>query len=424
MNRRTALAGVSAACVALAGGALLSGGEGQAAPIRAADCVFYRVHSTDRGLSTLSRVQAADGTVVRIGGLGHRVNAVGYSVRSNTIWGLSTRSTGGSFDNGAHVVSIAGNGAVVDYGQVHRINGLPFPAGRLAEATAGTVVGDLLVVRDRRALFSIDVNPASNTFLGLVAVTPLWPSDAVRDVDDFDFRATDRRFYGVTTDDRRSAAVLRIDPDTGRVSTVDGVRLPGAGAYGAVVVGPDNSLYATVNDSHDRSRLFRVGLAGGQVDEVAAWAAVSSSDATGCLPSAAPPVIPPSPSPTSPAPQLPEPPNEPPPVAAPPAPLPVPVPVPAPRTTVATTSPAAEVPVLPPPVVVPEPVRTQPALSPTPIPVVPPARATNRQSPTTTVVATSDRTHRKTEKKRRWGLTVLILVIGAGAAAASSRRRH
>ncbi len=426
MTRRVAPAGVAAACAIVAGGIVLACvGESRAEPIgvQAVDCAFLRVHSTgERGLSVLSRVRLADGSTERIGALGYRVNAIAYAPRGTAVYGLASRDAEGEFEHGAHVVVLGGDGSVADLGGVHRVTQLPFPRGGFAGATAGAVIGDHLVVRDGRALYEIDVNPRSSRYLGLVRVTPLWPAELARTVDDFDVRAADGALYGVTTHVPHHGRVVRIDPVGGRVSHVDGPRLPGGRAYGSAVVGPDDALYAATNRADGRSRLFRVGLGpGATVDEVAVWPAVESADATGCLPAAVPPTTT-TPSTTTPVPPTPVPPTPPEPTPTPPKPTPAPAPqVPdlptIPRTpTTPTGSPPPGAPAPAPP--------AGPLAPPGPPPGQAPAVRAKHERPRVAAGSSGSRSREATEKKRRWGLTLLVLVLGAGAAASSGRARH
>ncbi|WP_026316531.1 DUF6923 family protein [Actinokineospora enzanensis] len=405
LDKRVVLAAAGVACVVGAAGVVLRGAEGEAAQPRGTDCVFYRVHSPDSGLSVLSKVDLADDTVTRVATLGYRVNAIGYSVPLNTLWGLATRDAHGSFTNGAHVVAISGNGSVVDYGQVHSNNDLVFPHDRFMSVTAGTMVGNTLVIREAATLYRIDLNPSSPDYMALVGSTPMWPGGLASDVDDFDVRAGDGLAYGVSAADHEHARVVRIDLTSGQVSRVDAPALPGSSSYGMVVMGPDDALYAGANRVEGAARLYRVGLdPNAHVDPIATWAAVSSADATSCLPGIAPATT----APPSPPQQQPVPP----PAARTTTPPP-------PRVTSTVISPTP-IPVVPPP-----PPAVPPAVPPpVPAPPVPAARATFRKPPPTVAAPHVNSAHHSTQEKRRWGVTMLVIIIGAGAAAAAGRRRR
>ncbi|PPK68877.1 hypothetical protein V5P93_001249 [Actinokineospora auranticolor] len=409
MNRRATLAGTAALAVVLAGGAVLTGvtgGESRAAQPGGPDCVFYRVHSTDYGLSVLSSVDLADNTITRVGTLGYRVNALGYSARRNTLWGLASRNADGVFADGAHVVAIGGDGSVADLGPVRRLNPGQVP-DLLRGATAGAVVGDRLVVRDGVALFQIDIDPDSSTYLSLVGVRTLSPAPLANAVDDFDVR--DGEAYGVSNADPTVGQVVRIDLDSGQVSRVDAPGLPGGTSYGMVVLGTDGALYAASNRQLEQSVLYRVGLApGAPVTTLTAWPAVSSSDATSCLPGMAPATTPP---PT------------PPPSPQPPAPAPT-TRAPAISTTRPPISPTP-IPIVPPPPPTPDAqlATTAAPQAPPPIPPAPSARRFRAVATTTPPHATR-RARTATQEKRRWGVTVLVLVLGGAAAAGASRARR
>ncbi|GAA3053510.1 DUF6923 family protein [Actinokineospora globicatena] len=399
------LATVGAVGVVLAGSAVLGLAEGEAAP--AVSCTFFRVHSADVwGFSVLSRVNLANTAAQRIATLDYRVNAIAYSEDTNSLWGLSTRSTSGVFGDGAHVVSIGTDGDVIDHGPVRRVNELAFPNDWFTTATAGTIVGNELVVRVDAAIYRIDLDPASNTYLGVVDAVMTHPGGQVSNVDDFDVR--NGVAYGVAADYSRSR-VVRIDLRTGQVTRVETTGLPGSASYGVALLAPDGALYAAANRIGDRSPVYRIDLGTGVATEVGSWPPVASADATACLPGVEPATTPqPTPQTPPPAPAPPRPPQRPAPVAIPPSP-PVISPTP--------------IPVVPPPPVVPT--------TAAPPPAAPPVTAAStkrpyRPQPTTPTEEprTTRRASNPTEEKRQWGLTVMVLVVGAGAAAAAGRRRR
>ncbi|GAA2993498.1 hypothetical protein GCM10010483_42440 [Actinokineospora diospyrosa] len=378
--------------------------EGEAAP--ATTCTFFRVHSPDLGMSVLSRVNLADFTMQRIATLRYRVNAIAYSEDTNSLWGLSTRSTEGVFGDGAHVVSIGTDGDVIDHGPVRRVNELHFPIDRFTGATAGTIVGTTLVIRDEAAIYRIDLNPANQTYLGVVDAVMTYPGGQVSNVDDFDVRAGIA--YGVAPDYHRSH-VVRINITTGQVTRVDTPTLPGAASYGVAVLAPDGALYAAANSLGNRSPLFRIDLTTGASQEITAWPAVLSADATACLPGVEPATTPQT---TPPAPQ---------PQPQPPAPGPAPQrPAPAPIVTPATSPVISPTPI---PIVPPPPTTAAPTPAPAPAPAES-VRRPYRPQPTTEAPRVSARARSSTEEKRRWGLTTIVLLVGAGAAAAAGRRRR
>ncbi|WP_436494445.1 DUF6923 family protein [Actinokineospora sp. HUAS TT18] len=277
MRRRLASA-VSLAGVFVFGaaGMLLGAGPGAAAQ---PTCVFLRVHNIgDTGLSVLTRVRLSDGTIDRVGALGYRVDAIGHVPGSAVAYGLASRGLTGPFHDGAHVLAFDGSGSTRDLGPVRG----DVPWDGLVDAKAGAVVGDTLVVRDARSLYSIDIDPRRPTYLSVVRTVELRPAELARTVDDFGVR--DGMLYGVSTYAAYFGQVVRIDPVSGAVTQVPGPRLPGGRAYGAALIGPDGALYAAGNRTAQRSRLYRVELrADAEVREVAAWPAVDSADATGCM---------------------------------------------------------------------------------------------------------------------------------------------
>ncbi|MDQ3404607.1 MAG: hypothetical protein M3548_14655 [Actinomycetota bacterium] len=291
MRPKGALTALGIACAVVVGGAVLPGPAPEAddrVALRSvpASCVALRVHNPDGGLSTLTSVRLPDGATTRLRTLSHRVNAIGYSRRTNLAYGLASHGKAGAFQDGAHVVTLTSSGVLADLGPPRDL-----PEGKLMRATAGTVDGGLLRVRDGRALYNIDIDPDSPSYLGVVSQVRLWPSEFARTVDDFDLRPSDGLLYGVNTLPFLGR-VVRINPRTGAVSHVLGPRLPG-GHFGAVAVGPDNALYAATNSQAGRSRLFRVGFREtSTVTPVAVWPSVSSSDMTGCAGEITPPSTP------------------------------------------------------------------------------------------------------------------------------------
>ena len=205
-------------------------------------------------------------------------------------------------------------------------------------------------------------------------------------------------------------ASLRIDS----AGTVTDLGVIGrAGGDGSVALDA-GAIYATA----DRGRL----PCDGPAVEIVIGLPLLSIGAAGCYCPCCEPTPPPPPTP-------PEPP--------PPSPPPTPAPTPAP-TTSAPPSPRQEPP--PPPVkrpVIPSPTKPKPtpppsppSRSPTPAPPPPvtpkpPAPATSRHvRPTPKPQPVAEDTGRRTEEKRRWGLTALILILGGGAAAAHVRRHR
>ncbi|MBM7772291.1 hypothetical protein JOD54_002495 [Actinokineospora baliensis] len=398
---RRALATASAVGVVLAGGAVLGLAEGEAAP--AVACTFFRVHSPDMGMSVLSRVSLGDFTMQRIATLRYRVNAIAYSADTNSLWGLSTRSTEGVFGDGAHVVSIGTEGDVIDHGPVRRVNELHFPNDNFTSVTAGTIVGTTLLVRDGSAIYRIDLDPANRTYLGVVDAVMTHPRGQVDDVDDFDVRSGNA--YGVAPGFDHSH-VVQINITTGQVVQVDAPTLPASASFGVAVLAPDGALYAAANQAGNRSPLFRIDLTTGAAQEITAWPAVVSADATSCLPGVEPATTPQTPPTTQPRPQ--------PPAPVPQRPAPAPVVTPATSPVISTTP----VPVVPPP-----PTTAAPTPAPAPAPAAT-AKRPYRQQPTTEAPQVSARARSSTEEKRRWGLTAIVLIVGAGAAAAAGHRRR
>jgi hypothetical protein len=341
-------------------------------PVAAADgeCDAFEVYTPKHGSSsTVVRLSLPDGTANEIRIFGNELNAIGYSASQNLLYGVSTRS---------QVVSIDRGGNAVVRGKVHGIG----------DATAGAVSGSTLYLRDGLKLVSLDIDPASPTYLQITRWKWLsW----LADVDDFDF-GPDALLYGVTS----AGTVVSIDPVRGKVRVVAKPKALPHGTYGAVLMSPGRVLYAINNRSHGLSRLYRIPLNALQsAAEIAAFPAADVTDAAGCMP--APPIVEP-PAPPSPPPPPPPPATQ---RSVPPAPRP-----PAPTTTT------------PPP----------PAIrAPGPLPPLPPAptpKPKPKNSPPPSARPIAAPVPPDTDKKRRWALTTMVLILGAGAATATAVRRR
>ncbi|MBC6448170.1 DUF6923 family protein [Actinokineospora xionganensis] len=460
MSRRL-LAGIVAACTVGAAGVMAVTGPGTAAPAPAG-CVFLRVHSIgDLGLSVLTRVRLADGALDRVGVLGYRVDALGHAPGSPLSYGLASRNLTGPFPDGAHVVTIDAKGTVRDLGAVR---GPGLPKDRLTGATAGTIHEGDLLVRDGHYLFAIELDPNSPRYLGIARTTELRPYELARTVDDFDTRGG--MLYGVSAHVAYYGKAVKIDPVTGKVTYAIDPKLPPGRPYGAALIGPDGALYAAANRIAGRSHFYRVDLHDphAAVRPIAIWPAVDAADATGCVASAPTPPVggptatntrPPAPgvgltqtntrppAPGAAPPQSNTRPHEPG-VAVPESNSLPPMPEisgsveitlfpPAPGAAGPTaTNTGPPVPPVAPPPIPPAPSPTAPPATPIPPPPpqvavqpppAPPAtkRPRLRASEEPPPVAMDIR-GAETEKKRRWGVAVLVLVLGAGAAA--SRVRH
>ncbi|HEY0697973.1 MAG TPA: hypothetical protein VGD43_09200 [Micromonospora sp.] len=345
------------------------------------------------GPSTLLRVTLPSGTAVPVRKLDHHVNAIGYAVGQHRVYGIATRTGLLPIGRKTQVVTLDAEGRMVELGPVRGTGPVPVPADGLADATAGAVAGARLHLRDGGSLYTVDVNPASPSYLGILRRVRLFPAHPARTVDDFAANPTDGLLYGVAS--THGGQIVRIDPTTGRVRTVPAPRgLPNGSRYGSVVL-DGRTLYVTNNRVGHHSRLYRLALDGsGTVTELATGPASATSDAAGCLTVAAPPA--PSPSP-SPAPSTPPPPVPP----RPPAPA-----TRRPTPSTRPTSPAA-----------PTPSRSTAAGI---VPVAttgPPSAEITRPDRALPVPVDAEDTGTRT--KRRWVLVLLLVVLGASLAGAT-----
>jgi hypothetical protein len=366
----------------LAAAILMASGLAGSTPASAADgaCDAFEVYTPKHSSSsTVVRLALPEGNANELRRFSDELNAIGYAPGQNLLYGVSTRS---------HVLTISPSGVITDRGRVRDVG----------DATAGAVSGSTLFLRDGLRLLSLDINPASSTYLKVIKVKWLsWFAD----VDDFDF-GSDALLYGVTS----HGAVVSIDPVRGTVRTVAKPKALPHGTYGAILMAPGRILYAVNNRAGGASRLYRIPLSAPQATaEVASFPAADTTDAAGCLP--APPVVEP-PAPPPPPPSS----SPPPPPSSRPTAIPVPPRTPAPsRTTVTTTTP------------VPLPVQQIQVPAPPPVPA-PPKATTRKPPPPPSPQPIAAPVHPDTEKKRRWALTTLLLMLGGGATIAATVRKR
>ncbi|CAL9562154.1 hypothetical protein SUDANB95_04619 [Actinosynnema sp. ALI-1.44] len=367
--------------------------------IEALACVALQVEADHHGPSTVYRLELPSGQAQVLTTLDARVNAVGYSVPQDRVYGV---------DADGDVVALDRTGR-----PVARSTGHPHV---LRHAAAGAVVAEKLVVRVGHLLFWVDIDPKSDKYLRVVREAWLWPPPHALNVDDFDLNPMDGLLYGVATFPYGRAYVVAIDPGTGRVDRVPGTgELPATHGYGAVVMGRDGALYVTSNNHKGRSVLHRVALDGsGAVTEITSRRARWSIDATSCL--ATPPIVDPiPPDPTVPPTTPPTTPPSDPPADQPSVPPRVPPVVPP-----TTTTPPA-----------PPPPGAPPNTAPTAPPATPPADPPERPDPTRDPMRRPEPKaekisdgNRNVREQRRWGLVAIILILGAGAVARAHARHR
>ncbi|MEV4056383.1 hypothetical protein AB0J55_34710 [Amycolatopsis sp. NPDC049688] len=414
--RWAAMLGVAAAVSALLAATGWLAPQPAGRPAAAPDtCTILQAENVREGApTTLRLLELPAGITRRVTKAGYWINAMGYASAQDVVYGVADGTRAGRYHDGAHAVRIDAAGTVTDLGVIGRA-GVRRPVWSLVTgATAGAIDGDRWYVRQGSDLYTVDIDPAGRDYLRVVHRTALRPVALAVGVDDFAFDPADGLLYGVAAASHGDSPVVTLDPATGKVAVVPGPGFPPGGAYGAVVLAP-GAIYATGNHDGQRSVTYRLPRDGsGQAAEVASGPPLVSSDAAGCYTEAAPSPTPtptpkpttspspspnpPSPSPTpTPAPEPPPPPQPPPveqPVVLPPSPSPTPAPP--------VVTPAPSTPEPPPP-------------SPSPSPL---ARPTKKAE-----VVASD-SGKRTQEKRRWGLTALILVLGGGAAVSHVRRHR
>lgn len=402
-----------------------------------AGCTAIEVQSrrpTD--LSSANRVELPSGAVTSLGRLDYRVNALGYAKGQNLAYGLADFASRWPTPGAPRVITIARDGTVRDLGPIHRgpHQGL---GPMLLSATAGSIVGNRWYIKRIGTLYTVDVDPASATYLSVVHVSGLRPLGLAAAVDDFDLDPVSGLLVGVAADAHDPGSLVSLDPVSGAVRRLPGPKLPPSSAYGAVVAMADGTLSVLANDVHGHSRRYLVPPKGVPV-EIATGPELSSSDGAGCF--TAPPPPPPPPPTTPPTTPPPPPPPPPPPTTPPPTTPPSsttvtpPPPPPPPK----ATPPPSPVPV-PPPAVEPEPVTPTPEPSPRSLPTAEPVapvkpakpspRPTTKKSsqarPTPSKAADAGPTRLdRTKEKRRWGVAVLLMTIGAAAVTRTAARHR
>jgi hypothetical protein len=380
--------------------------------------ILQAENERDGAPTTLRLLSLPDGATKRLTQAGYWINAMGYSAAQDVVYGVADGTRRGRYDHGAHAVRIDASGSVTDLGMVGRA-GAQRPVWSLVTgATAGALAGNRWYVRQDSDLYTVDIDPASADYVRVVHRTALRPVSLAVGVDDFAYDSSSGLLLGVSTTSRGDSSVVSLDPSTGKVAMVPGLRFPRGGAYGSVVLGP-GAIYATANRDGRRSVTYRLPRDGsGPAVEVSTGPALVSGDAAGCFVEAAPPPPPPPPTTISESP--------------PPSPTPTPPTSPPPSPTSTTPAPEPPPPSQPPPVE--QPVAPVPTPTPTPTPVVtPPPRAVEppppppskrHVQPTEEPAPVVQDTAARTQEKRRWGLTALILVLGGGAAVGHVRRHR
>ncbi|MFD9965612.1 DUF6923 family protein [Amycolatopsis sp. NPDC058986] len=418
-----------AAAVAVAGllamtGALAPPESTAGAP---AECVVLQAENEHEGApSTLRRLALPSGATESLAKIGYWVNAMGYAEKQDLVYAVADGTPAGRFPDGAHAVTIDRHNAVADLGPVARAGARRPVWSLVTGATAGAVAGKTWYVRRDGELYTVDIDPASPDYARVVGQVALRPIALAISVDDFAYDAADGLLYGVSTSSRGGSAVVTIDPATGRVAERPGLRFPPATAYGAVVLGKDDALYATANRIGHRSVTYRLPRDGsGPVTEVATGPPLVSADAAGCLGPPLPPSTPPTTPTTPPSTPPTTPPSTPPSVEPPKSPPSSPTPVPPLPVEPPPVAPVVPPPQPPPPPVTSAPPATKPPTAPPPTPPTSSKRPHPAATPTPSQSQAADakRSHAESVKtQRRWGVTALVLVLGAGAVATHVRR--
>jgi hypothetical protein len=341
-------------------------------------CATWQVRAPwPLGPSTLVRVELPSGRTSAVRQLHDEVRALGHSRDQGSAYGIAT-DVGGVVPTSGRAVRFDRDGQPHDLSPVR--NG---PDGTAIDHPgAGTISGNRWYLIQDDDLFTVDINPSSEDYLRVIAVTSLRnpylaaPEDVAVDPSDGTLRGVVETGFGTQ--------VVAVDPSTGRVRPVVRAQLPPSD-YGAALIAPDGALYVTANTVKWRSVTYRVD-AGGSATEVSSGPPLSSSDFAGCLAQPRPRPRPPQPEPKPPPKPAPAPPPEPARPAPPPKPEPPPPPRPAPP---------------------------------------PPPKPHHHWKPERKKKPDNENSQQHTtEEKRRWGLASLLLGLGASSAARAARRHR
>jgi hypothetical protein len=164
------------------------------------------------------------------------INAIGYNVTDNHIWGSALSIAP------YNVARIGANGIPVYF----TIAGLPSSGYNVGTVDDNGVL--YLYTSGTTDIYRVDVNPASPTYLNLLSPTL---NTTAMSIADFAYNPVDNFIYGVNTN---AAApfhqLLRINPNTGAsaiVGTVNGNATFNAGSFGAVYLDANGHLYMSDN---------------------------------------------------------------------------------------------------------------------------------------------------------------------------------
>lgn len=272
-------------------------------------CQTFEAWSPTPGAdSRLALVDLPSGVSTPLGVAHHQIVAVGYASDQDLIYGMSDQ---------ADVVTIDRDGRDHDLGPVrddhHRVD--PALSAELSGAVAGAALGDRFYLRAGDSLYTLDIDPASPNYLGVVRTVPLDPAELGRSVDGFDVDPATGLLYSVVVTTIWAGEVVTIDPDTGRIRPLF-ITVPAGVEYGEVTLGPDHALYARNDNVDQHSALYRVPLENSAPATLIDTGPIRAfSDMTGCLPPARPrhaeavpvplPAVPPPPTTPQPIPEIP-----------------------------------------------------------------------------------------------------------------------
>jgi hypothetical protein len=167
-----------------------------------------------------------------LGNTNAQINAVGYNVTDNYLWG---------FHRGTNqVVRIAGDWSV----QTYPIVGLPVTGDFFVGDVSST--GVLYLYNNQAfptSIYRVDVNPASPTYLQLLPTLTTSNSNLT----DWAFSTIDGKLYAV---DNTDLSLYRFDPASGArttVGTLTGGGITAGSTYGAAYMDGEGSLYVSNN---------------------------------------------------------------------------------------------------------------------------------------------------------------------------------
>ncbi|NFV12500.1 DUF11 domain-containing protein [Clostridium sporogenes] len=211
---------------------------------------------------SLVRVNLVTGQITMINpDLGVRINAIGYNILDNMIYGMEGTTT--------NLLRVAEDGSILNLGPIPN---LPVPP---ITYNVGTIddQGHMFIFQQTEGrYYVIDVNQNSPTFGQLLDPTAgyivdtapfgtslVYPPTNTLNITDWSYSPIDGQLYAVQFSDSGPSTVVRINPTTGVVTQLTTTGIPGGSQYGASFMDSEGNFYAINNDT---GRIYRITISG------------------------------------------------------------------------------------------------------------------------------------------------------------------